>query len=446
MESNPIQQRIEELEMKYVELRYTQTYKYLILRTPQDEREMVEAFYDHMLGIDNEIEDVVLLFQSPLYEKQTYSKALIEALFSLVFLWNFSEKPNSISDNYVDWEMDRSLESDKNVAALFVANLNAFCEAVELEEDANIVCVLDYQNKEGKQMLQWLKDLAQLELHPRVQLLLSDTFEQPLFNALKDYAPKSTQILPHHFELDQAIKALAAMGDPEAPDTKFRYHMVQLFEAINKKREKEIKKHAAICLQIAEQNSTKDANWSVQQMVIYSALATFEFGKKQFKQAINYINQGLDVVQEVQGVLPDDLVYRLLGQGMLFRGNLYFILKQYEKAKDDFVRGESYFERCVDYLMQIEALRSIAETAKKMSDKKLRYEALNKGVRLGSNLNDTLAQSSSYTLVVKEVLEAKYSSFISDKELDTIIKPLLGEQWRIKYKSVKSILVNKDLK
>lgn len=445
MESNPIQQRIEELEMKYVELRYTQTYKYLILRTPQDEREMVEAFYDHMLGIENEIEDVVLVFQSPLYEKKTYSMALIEELFSLVFLWNFSEKPSCIADNYVDWEMDRSLESEKNVAALFVANLNAFCEAVELEEHANIVCVLDYQNREGKLMLHWLKDLAQLELHPRVNLLLADTFEQPLFNALKDYAPKSTQILVHQFELDQAIKELAAMGDPEAPDTKFRYHMVQLFEAINKKREKDIEKHAAICLQVAEQNKTADANWYVQQMVIYSALSTFEFGKKQFKQAVNYINQGLDILQEIREVLPDDLVYRLLGQGLLFRGNLYLFLKQYEEAKDDFIKGETYFENCLDYLMQIEALRSIAETAKKIGDKKLRYEALNKGVRLGSNLNDTLAQSSSYALLVKDVLDAKYNSFVSDKELDTIIKPLLGEQWRTKYKSVKSILVNKEI-
>ncbi|MDR0224637.1 MAG: hypothetical protein LBI32_06225 [Myroides odoratus] len=446
MESNPIQQRIEELEMKYVELRYTQTYKYLILRTPQDEREMVEAFYDHMLGIENEIEDVVLVFQSPLYEKKTYSMALIEELFSFVFLWNFSEKPSCITDNYVDWEMDRSLESEKNVAALFVANLNAFCEAVELEEHANIVCVLDYQNREGKLMLHWLKDLAQLELHPRVNLFLADTFEQPLFNALKDYAPKSTQILVHQFELDQAIKELAAMGDPEAPDTKFRYHMVQLFEAINKKREKDIEKHAAICMQVAEQNKTADANWYVQQMVIYSALSTFEFGKKQFKQAVNYINQGLDILQEIREVLPDDLVYRLLGQGLLFRGNLYLFLKQYEEAKDDFIKGETYFENCLDYLMQIEALRSIAETAKKIGDKKLRYEALNKGVRLGGNLNDTLAQSSSYALLVKDVLDAKYNSFVSDKELDTIIKPLLGEQWRTKYKSVKSILVNKEIK
>lgn len=445
MESNPIQQRIEELEMKYIELRYTQTYKYLILRTPQDEREMVEAFYDHMLGIENEVGDVVLVFQSPLYEKKTYSMALIEELFSLVFIWNFSEKPSAIADNYVDWEMDKSLESEKNVAALFVANLNAFCEAVELEEDTNIICVLNYQNRDGKLMLQWLKDLAQLELHPRINLLVSDTFEQPLFNELKDYAPKSTQILQHRFELDQAIKELAAMGDPEAPDTKFRYHMLQLFEAINKKREKDIEKHAAICLQVAEQNKTADANWYVQQMVIYSALSTFEFGKKQFKQAVNYINQGLDILQEIREVLPDDFVYRLLGQGLLFRGNLYLFLKQYEEAKDDFIKGETYFENCLDYLMQIEALRSIAETAKKIGDKKLRYEALNKGVRLGSNLNDTLAQSSSYVLLVKDVLDAKYNSFVSDKELDTIIKPLLGEQWRTKYKSVKSILVNKEI-
>lgn len=440
MENNPIQQRMEEFELKYLTLRYTTSYNYLIMRTAQRDWDMLETFYDYMLGLDNEVEDVVMVFESPLYQEQTYSKALVEELFGLVFLWNFSEKPQGIEDNYVDWEMDLSLESKKNVAALFVANINAFSEVVELEEDSNIVCILRYQNSSPKAMLHWLKDLAQLELHPRVHIVISDTFETPVFNALKTYAPNSTQILAHHFELDQAIKEIAAMGDPEAPDTQYRYHLMQLFEGISKKREKEIRKHAKICLDIAVRNAASDDNWQVQKMIVYSALATFEYGEKQFQRSMDYLNQGLEAVEAVVGILPDEMVYRLLGQGFLFRGNLYLLLKKEGMAKHDFVQGEVYYARCQDYLMQIEALRLIAKTGANVGDTSLRYEALSKGVRLGVKLNATLVQGSTYPLLVREVLASRYQRFISDRELDEIIKPLLGEQWRIKTKSVKHII------
>ncbi|WP_158961955.1 hypothetical protein [Myroides fluvii] len=444
MDSNPIQQRIEEFEQKYLEIRYTQAYKYLILRTAQDDWEMLEAFYDYMLGIDNEVEDVVLVFQSALYQVETYSQALVEELFAFVLLWNYADKPDSIEHSFIDWKMNRSLSSTKNTAALFVANINAFCQSVTLEEDSNIVCVLHYQNKESRPILHWLKDLAQLELHPSVTIVLSDTFEDPLFNAFKDYSPKATQILPHRFELNQAIKEIAAMGDPNTPDTKYRYHMVQLHESINKQREKEVHKHANFCLEIADQNKENDANWYVQKMLVYSTWSTFEFSKKQFKQAVKFIDLGIDSLLEVKGKLVEDMVDRLLGQGFLFRGNLYLLLKENERAQEDFMQGELHYINCQDYLMQIESVRLIVQAAEKIGDKKIKYEALNRGIRLGVNLNPTLAQASTYTLLVKEVLAARYNSFISDSELDAIVKPLLGDQWRVNNKNVKSIMTKKE--
>lgn len=446
MVSNPIHQRIEEFELKYLELRYTHDYRYLILRTAQEDWEMLDAFCDFMLGIDNEINDVVLVFQSPLYQSKTYSKTLVEELFSWVFLWNFSGKPNDVESNYLDWEMDMSCESDKNVAALFVANMNAFCTAVELEEDSNIVCVLQYQNDDAKRILHWLKDLAQLELHPRVNIIVCDTFENPAFDALKDYAPKSTQLLSHRFDLNQAIKEIGAMGDPEAPETKFRLHLVQMYDALYKHNFKSLKKHADICLAIADENIEKDSNWSMQKMMIYSMLSSFTYGEKQYKEAINYIDQGIESIQDIKEGLSDVVIKSLLVQGLLFRGNIYLLLKQYEVAKADFVKGEMYCENGQDYLMQIEALRLIAEVARKMGNQNLKHEALNKGVRLGSNMDATLAQSSTYSLLVMDVLKSRYNSYISDQELDAIVTPLLGRQWRVKGKNVKSIIVNNNLK
>lgn len=446
MESNPIQQRAEEFELKYLELRHTETYTFLVFRTASDDWEMIETFYDYMIAMDNEIEDVVVVFKSPLHQVDTYSNALVEELFMSTFLWNYADKPAGVDANYIAWDMDITTSSKNNVAELFVSNINAFCESVEFEEDSHFVCVLDYQNKEAKWILRWLKDLAKLELHPKIRLILSDTFERPIFNELKNFAPKSTQILPHHFGLAQAIKEVAAMGDPEAPDTKYRYHLVQLYEAIDKKKDKDVDKHAAICLTIAEHNKEKNANWHVQKVMVYCALATSEFGKKQFKKAINYIDQGILILQEIVGLLPEELLESLSGQTHLFRGSLFMMVNKCKKAIEDFKMGETYYARRQDHLMQVEAFRLLAIAADKDGDKPLRYEALNKGIRLGVNLNESLVQASTYTLLIKEVLDSRYTEYISDTALDTIIQPLLGKQWRMNAKSVKNIMANKNLK
>ena len=444
MECNPIHQRAEEFELKYLALSSTSSYTFLIFRTAFDDWEMIDAFYAYMLGLDNEIEDVVLLFTTPFQWEKSYSKSLVEELFMSTFLWNYSEKPREIEENYIDWEMDLDAGSDENVATLFAKNINAFCETVEFEEDSNLVCVLDYQSSNTKGMLHWLKDLAKLDLHPKVRLIISDTFEEPFFDELKHFAPKSTHIIPHRFELAKAIKAVAAMGDPEAPDTKYRYHLVQLYDAINKMNSNAVDQHAAICLKIADENKERDPNWYMQLVLVYCALATCEFGRKQYKAALIPMDEAVATLQEAKGLLPEEIVDSLFGQLCLFRGNLLLMTKDYSKAIDDFKRGESHYAHRQETLMQIEALRLLAVAADKKGDKELRYSALDKGVRLGVNLNETLATSSTYPLLVKAVLESRYVTYISDCQLESIVKPLLGTGWRTKTKSVKNMIVNKD--
>ncbi|MGG5506990.1 MULTISPECIES: tetratricopeptide repeat protein [unclassified Myroides] len=444
--NNPIQQRVEEFELNYLETKYTHTYTYLIFRTAQDDWEMIDAFYDYMLGVDNEIEDVVVVFKSPLQHVQNYSEALVEELFMSTFLWNYAEKPKEIEDNFIHWEMDLSATSEKNVAALFVANINAFCEVVEFEEDSDLVCVLDYQNEEEQYILHWLKDLAKLELHPKVRLVLSDTIEDPIFDELTYFTPNSIHFLVHRFELAQAIKEVAAMGDPDAPDTQYRYHLVQLYEGVNKQQEKEIEKHATSCLAIANQQKEKDANWLLQLVSVYCALATAAFGKKEFKKAIVQMDEALAILQEGLGKLAAELLDPLFGQVYLFRGNLFLMIKSYPKAIADFQKGETYYEQQQNHLMRVEAFRLLAMAATKNGDHQLRYEALDKGIRLGVHLTESLALASTYTLLAKDVLDSRYTEYISDRELDCLVEPLLGKQWRTKTKNVKNSIANKDIK
>lgn len=446
MECNPIQQRAEELELKYLELKDTHPYTFLVLRTPSDDCEMIDAFYDYMVAVDNEIDDVVVVFKSGLQQVNLYSKALVEELFMSTFLWNYTDKPPGIESNYIQWKMDVTTSDTHNVAALFVSNINAFCASVEFEEDSYLVCVLDDPNKRVKAMLRWLKDLAVLELHPKVRLVLSDTFEQPIFDELQHFAPKSTHILPHFFGLAQAIKEVAAMGDPDAPDTKYRYHLVQLYDAIAKRQKNAIDQHANSCLAIADRFKETEVHWYIQKTMVYCALATSAYSEQQVNKAISYMDEGISILQEIEGQLSEDLVGQMAAQSHLFRGSLFMMLNKSDKAIEDFKSGVTHCENRQDYLMQIEAYRLLAQAADKGADKQLRYDALNKGLRLGQHLSAPIIQASTYALLVKEVLDSRYTAYISDSELDSLLQPLLGEKWRVNAKNVKSMMTNKTEK
>ena len=440
MESNPIQQRMEEFELKYIETSFIERYQFLVLRTPKEDLDMVDAFYEYMLGVDNEIEDVVVLFQSPLNEVKAYSQDLVEELFYTTFLWNYSKKPESIEENFIDWEMDMSLKEEKNMASLFVSNINTFCDSLEFEEGSNLVCVLDYQNSESNYILSWLKDLVKLELHPKVSIVLSDTIESPVFNELKDLAPSSTYILIHQFELNKAIKAIATIGDPIAPSTQFRKHYFNMLEEVGKQNEKQIYLSAKACLSIAKNHKDKDVNWFNQIVVVQMVLANYETSGKNYKQAIVHLDKGIQAASETVGVLPDEMSCRLMGQGYLFRGTLYRLLKKYSKAKEDFIKAEEFYGSIKDYPLQIESLRMLAHAAKKDWDSTTKYKALDKGVRLGKMLNVSMAEASSYAILVKAVLASKYYNYISDQELSEIVTPLFGEDWRRVIKSSLKVL------
>ena len=66
-----------------------------IVINPGDEI-MIKAFYDYMLAIDSDEEDMVFVLECPFFNPATFSKELLEYVETQIILWNESKKPGNI--------------------------------------------------------------------------------------------------------------------------------------------------------------------------------------------------------------------------------------------------------------------------------------------------------------------------------------------------------------
>lgn len=96
---------------------------------------------------------------------------------------------------------------------------------------------------------------------------------------------------------------------------------------------------------------------------------------------------------------------------------------------EDFACAETHYGSCKDYILQIEAFRMKAYAAKKYGLAKEEISCLISATRLGSMLNPSLAEASSYRMVVQSLLLTSFQKELPFDELSNIVTPLLGEGW-----------------
>lgn len=429
MQTNPIQQRIEHFEEDWNSSYIVLDKKLFVIRSTEADWEMTEAFFDYMLGIDNDIEDIAIQFHSPFNTVATYSKELIEELQHTIYLWNNSDKQEGIEDFTIDWQPVTVTGDDKQDSKYFVENMNRFCTSLDLEEDQKLVLILFFNSTQDEAINKWLFGILPLNFHPKLCILLADTYEHPRFEVqLTTFSGKS-KLIQANFDLPKAMEQIAAMGDPGAPETRYRFHFMKMANAVAKRENKVVQEQARICLQIAEAQALINAYWYPQIMAVYFTLSNHEIGNKDFKKALTHAEKSLEAIVTATGKLTDEIVFRHIGQAYMLIGSLRQQQKDYYAATKEFQEADKYYERCDDYILQIEALRMVAYCAKKNSDPESRKTALIKGFLLGEKINQAMAEASSYALLVKDFFKIDYEKQVSWEQIDAILIPHFGTNW-----------------
>lgn len=428
--TNPIQQRMELLADKWTEATLKPKRRIIRILAQPEEEEMVSTFFQYMLALDSSVDDIAVLFESVFEDIAGFSTLLLEELDDVIKIWNGAKKPESLIFEPITWQPDYSLADKEEPAALFIRNMNHFAEVLLQDDDRMLVPVLFFFSENKKEINHWLQSAIRVGISDKIRLALPDSTSICLFDEIEtDFPGKMETILPE-LDMNNGISQLAAMGDPADPNASFQFSFVKMCQAIEKRNQKEVSKQANTCLQIANDNVESNPYWLTQSVTVHIALANNELGNKNYKEAAKEATLALDIARKTQELLDESLSARLCGQCCMIRGSILSTDKKWEKAMADFGEAEELYGSCKDSIMQVEALRMCGYAADGAGEKRKAVESLVRGLRVGVTIPPNVIAASSFPLLVKSLLKHNYSSLITDEEVDNLIKPLWGDDWR----------------
>jgi tetratricopeptide (TPR) repeat protein len=397
-----------------------------------DETDMVELFADFISAVDSPSDDLPLLLSSPFTSIHTYSQLLLEELATFIKLWNQTPRSSEqIPADPIHWTPDVTSVANDNPAQSFVAQFNALAEFLQPPEGCFLVAVLQPSSlSDAKAMNRWLSQAIQAGISPKVRLMLTDYSGLHLFKHVAAGKPGQVVTLHPGLNMPEAVRQLAAAGDPADPGTQFRQAYVALSEAISKRDGKQTKGQADTCLAIARKQQPVQPHWYSMEITVLSALANDQIGYQDYEKALAYARQGVLVARQAQSKIPELLISdRLLAQALMLHAGLCVVVKDWNKAWEAYGEAADCLAAVQDDLLTMEALRMAGYAANKAGESKIAIAFLIRALQHGDRLPPAVAANSTYPGVVEQLLPMHYTPFISLDQLEAMVSKQLGENW-----------------
>lgn len=438
MQSNPIQQRIELICEKWEEAKKYTAARIVLMRCQPDETDMVDTFYTYMIGVDTPILDIAFHFDSVCNDQKEFSNSLLLELEEIMDIWNNSEKDSRIDYVPIHWQPDRTLEKDKNPAAMFVHNFNALAKEMALPEELFTVAIFKASSS-GKDIIPWLKAATEASISPAVKFLIHDTIAKPFYDDLVLASGPALTTIPLNLNMPKAMEQVAAMGDPNDPATGYRVAFMKMMNEMSAGNENKAEESGHECIKIATQHIGKDPYWITQVIVIYIALANDKIRYKNKEATLDYANKAVETATASKAYFEDNISSQLFAQAIMFRGSVLFIHEKSREAYTDFSAAFELYSSQGNTPLAIEACRMAGESAIKSGQKENASKLLTAGTRLGYKMNAETAAATTYAGILDLLLQTNYIAFISLDELDKIARPIYGPDWITTVKDWKKI-------
>lgn len=433
MSNNPIERRFQELVVKWSAAINTKNVQIVRIHAQHDEGVFINDFFEYMLAVDSSQDDLVFLLESPWTDRRTFSEELLKELMDTIELWNSCEKPENLEDQKIDWRPDYMLVSEKNSAALFVSNINALANYLVPDKDTIVSFVLKIPFGDVRGVNNWLEELIEAGLESHVRIGVADTETNPVFEKISNDFRKEVFVLFPRIDMDGAMEEIAALGNPDDPETGYRKYLARLMNGVKERDEQKVTINSKKCLDIASANVEKDTNWLGQVALVYTTLYNDQIGYKDYDRAYFFADKAVEAGTLSIGRMEPATAYRILGQTLLGRGTIAKLLKEQEGAADDYFLAATCYERCNDYVMQCESIRLFADEAEKTPRQNEILEQLVKAFHLIDKIPPETVQQSTYPWVMKKLVHwHKREEQVSDEELKEKLSPFFGENYEEK--------------
>ena len=406
-----------------------------IVINPGDEI-MIKAFYDYMLAIDSDEEDMVFVLECPFFNPATFSKELLEYVETQIILWNESKKPGNIVFEHIEWKPDYNIEDKENQAMLAVSNFNRLTEI--LVGDINVKCSFIFdvgEVSDNESCKEWFRQALSLPFHKQMILGIADIKGFEYFNKFPTLFPHDFISIYPPIDIDEAMEQLAEQAanydrnDPAA--SKFRLALIKLMNSVKKGDSAQTDRYSKECLDMALVNVKNDINWLSQFVTVYTILYTDKIIRKDMDAALYFSGKAIESARLGIGKLDPSLAFRLLGNTLFGKGGILVRKSEWTEAAEVYQQAADAYKNCKDYLMQAEALRISGWCWEKKHEDGCAADCYIEGFRLIEKLSSDLIRNSSYPLLLLSLLHnSKRMEILSDDEMEKILSKVLGSDWK----------------
>ena len=406
-----------------------------IVINPGDEI-MIKAFYDYMLAIDSDEEDMVFVLECPFFNPATFSKELLEYVETQIILWNESKKPGNIVFEHIEWKPDYNIEDKENQAMLAVSNFNRLTEI--LVGDINVKCSFIFdvgEISDNESCKEWFRQALSLPFHKQMIWGIADIKGFEYFNKFPTLFPHDFISIYPPIDIDGAMEQLAEQAanydrnDPAA--SKFRLALIKLMNSVKKGDSAQTDRYSKECLDMALVNVKNDINWLSQFVTVYTILYTDKIIRKDMDAALYFSGKAIESARLGIGKLDPSLAFRLLGNTLFGKGGILVRKSEWTEAAEVYQQAADTYKNCKDYLMQAEALRISGWCWEKKHEDGCAADCYIEGFRLIEKLSSDLIRNSSYPLLLLSLLHnSKRMEILSDDEMEKILSKVLGSDWK----------------
>lgn len=406
-----------------------------IVINPGDEI-MIKAFYDYMLAIDSDEEDMVFVLECPFFNPATFSKELLEYVETQIILWNESKKPGNIVFEHIEWKPDYNIEDKENQAMLAVSNFNRLTEI--LVGDINVKCSFIFdvgEVSDNESCKEWFRQALSLPFHKQMIWGIADIKGFEYFNKFPTLFPHDFISIYPPIDIDGAMEQLAEQAanydrnDPAA--SKFRLALIKLMNSVKKGDSAQTDRYSKECLDMALVNVKNDINWLSQFVTVYTILYTDKIIRKDMDAALYFSGKAIESARLGIGKLDPSLAFRLLGNTLFGKGGILVRKSEWTEAAEVYQQAADAYKNCKDYLMQAEALRISGWCWEKKHEDGCAADCYIEGFRLIEKLSSDLIRNSSYPLLLLSLLHnSKRMEILSDDEMEKKLSKVLGSDWK----------------
>ena len=431
-ESNPVQQRMEMLAEKWEAVRKNPDVSLVRIHAQDNEKDMIDAFYTYLLGIDTNNKDIPIIFNSIYHNDEQYAKALLLELADMIETWNIAGKDNiDVEIHQLDWAPDYKLTDSGNPVFLFVQNINNLAVHLNLQEGVYLVPVFRVSFTKPNAVSRWLHLGIKAGIHPKVKWVVDDTVSNPFYQRLVEKDHSKVATLVPDLDMDNAMQQVAAMGNPNDPGVQYRKAFVLLVQSIEKRKESDAEKYADVCIEIANNNLIKSEYWIGQVIAVNAALANDQVGYKNFKKAILYSTRGVEAAEKSKERISDEFIHRkFIAQAVMLRASLYTVTKEWLKAIEDFTIAAKHYVYTNDIILAMEAFRMIGYANNKSGNNDAACKALAEAVAISRQIPEHVIKFTTFAGVIEMLFEINNLKYISNQAVEDAAFFIYGDEWK----------------